>query len=461
MFSEVIYSPSIIEARNRFVDDPLFRFGEVALKFVRCSDNAVLLEHRGQKLMQGASIQKLLTTSAALDCLSEDHQFCTRVGMTGAIKNGTLNGNLIVQAGGDMTFCSRAALQKGINHKDNLFSLLNRKGIHKVSGSIILDSSVYHNNTVAEGTTWQDLANYYGASPCAFMVSDNSYDMLLDSCDVGEQCQLTQTLPDDFPYDLYLDVKVSHVERDQAYFSWSQTDNRLFLEGTIPAHKKGYPVGMANPFSTKQFLDKLASQMQAENVFESHTQVPSSSFLGSIGSLPLNSIVKTINLESHCLFADALCINIDPSEFHKSYKGGVNQVQSFVRQECGDITGLKMVDGSGISAFNRLSADCVVQVLNNVIHKTWWNSFKESLSISGTSGTLQKMLPSKNLSGRIVGKSGTLSAVKNVAGYIMNKNQPLIAFCVFVNQHTDTGSCLEVNQRIEQLLADIILECTA
>ena len=90
----------------------------------------VLVNHQGQTPLSAASLTKIATTLAALTTWGTDHQFETVFSTTAPIKAGVVQGDLIVQGGGDPFFVWEEAIAVG--------NALNRAGIRQVTGKLIV-----------------------------------------------------------------------------------------------------------------------------------------------------------------------------------------------------------------------------------------------------------------------------------------------------------------------------------
>ena len=68
---------------------------------VRALDGQVLASHNQQLAFNPASVMKLVTTAAALDLLGPDYRWITRVYVQGNLAGDVLDGDVVIQAGGD------------------------------------------------------------------------------------------------------------------------------------------------------------------------------------------------------------------------------------------------------------------------------------------------------------------------------------------------------------------------
>ncbi|MCM8768998.1 MAG: D-alanyl-D-alanine carboxypeptidase, partial [Candidatus Omnitrophica bacterium] len=98
-----------------------------------------MVEKNAKKLMQVASCLKLFSTATALEILGKDFTFQTQIAYDGAIKEGTLDGNIYIVGGGDPTLGSND--WKGKMNANQLLEhwakVIAKQGIRKINGSII------------------------------------------------------------------------------------------------------------------------------------------------------------------------------------------------------------------------------------------------------------------------------------------------------------------------------------
>ncbi len=104
--------------------------------WIQSNDN-LLANHQGTIPLPAASITKVATSLVALETFNPDHQFITLIGTTGKIENGVLNGDLVIQGGADPLFVWEEAIAIG--------NLLNKMGIQRVTGNLIITDKFYMN----------------------------------------------------------------------------------------------------------------------------------------------------------------------------------------------------------------------------------------------------------------------------------------------------------------------------
>ena len=99
--------------------------------------NTLLANYQGTVPLPAASITKVATSLAALQTFNPDHQFITIIGATGPIENGVLQGDLVIQGGGDPFFVWEEAIALG--------NALNQIGIKQVTGNLVIMGKFYMN----------------------------------------------------------------------------------------------------------------------------------------------------------------------------------------------------------------------------------------------------------------------------------------------------------------------------
>lgn len=89
-----------------------------------------IASHQGTTALPAASLTKLATTLAALATWPVDHRFETRVGQRGAVTNGVLQGDLVIQGSGDPYFVWEEAIV--------LANALQAQGLQRVTGNVVI-----------------------------------------------------------------------------------------------------------------------------------------------------------------------------------------------------------------------------------------------------------------------------------------------------------------------------------
>ncbi len=165
--------------------------------------------------------------------------------------------------------------------------------------------------------------------------------------------------------------------------------------------------------------------------------------------------IHICNLQSHNSLANKLLKNIGKEVYgSRSYSNGIRAVLGFWETKGVDMTGAQMADGSGRRYDNFLSAHQLVDILSYQTTAPTFGAFYSSLPLAGISGTLRHTLNGTIAEGKIRAKTGTLAAVKTLAGYGSTVSGRKLIFAIIVNNYTCRNSTLK--KMMEHMLVEMI-----
>jgi serine-type D-Ala-D-Ala carboxypeptidase/endopeptidase (penicillin-binding protein 4) len=101
------------------------------------TDQTLLAAHQGHVPLSAASLTKAATSLAALQTLGVNYRYQTKVGVTGAVQNGVLKGDLVIQGGQDPFFVWEDAIALG--------NVLTQQGIRQIDGNLVIQGPFYMN----------------------------------------------------------------------------------------------------------------------------------------------------------------------------------------------------------------------------------------------------------------------------------------------------------------------------
>lgn len=142
-----------------------------------------------------------------------------------------------------------------------------------------------------------------------------------------------------------------------------------------------------------------------------------------------------------------------------SFKRGIEVLEEELVAFHLDPNNMLIRDGSGISPIDFISADDLSMLLYEVQAEPWFPTFSQSLPISGNEdrmvgGTLQHRLNSDNTKGKVLAKTGTLTAVSSLSGYMESKDGKKYIFSILLNHLVDEEKGKDIEDRIIETLAE-------
>lgn len=422
----------------------------------------ILASENADFLLSPASVAKLFISAAALEMLGPGYRFGTRFLIQGSLDQakGVLNGNLVVQGGGDPTAGSFYFLKNG-NPDDPFLSLtdiLKNKGIRRITGSIVSDISAFAEWSVPGSWMWEDIGNYYGATPGALNILDNTVSLIFNTpASPGGQAVLIRTDPELPGISWISEVRSGSGNRDLAYVYGSPWDTRRYIRGTIPAGRTGFGVRASMPDPAEAYVDLLVKRLEDAGISIGNDGQSSNSAtekipFHTIWSPPVAEICSVLNHESVNLLAEALVMQLAyKSTGSGDHDEGMELMRSFVRV---NITPepFFLEDGSGLSRFTAVTVRQLNDLLLYMHRSENAEIFRTGLPLAGA-GTLRAFRASDFPGNTLRAKSGSMTRVRAYAGYLVCQSGREVAFSVMVNNFPGTQS--EIFRSVERFLKEV------
>lgn len=381
-----------------------------------------------------ASTLKVLTAEAALLYLGPKYRFSTQL-LTDAkkVSNGILQGNLFVVLSGDPTLT--------YNDVVALLLTLKRLQIYAISGNVYLDNTAYDQRFYGPGWNQKDKQNCYGAPISASIINHNCLAFkVTPSKQRGHTAQIFRSPQTFYPSIQNSVVTKSHRTRACSLRLSILSNNRIQLAGCLGRGRNPYgfsyvvtDIPQYNRALFKGLLNKLGINVYGQVTFGS---APNHiSFIGQHTSEPLHVLVSEMLKKSDNVIAGAIFKKIgqlytrQPGSWEN---GSLAVAQILMKYAKLSTTGLRILDGSGLSPNNLLTPAQMMQVLDFAYHHYPTSyEFVSALPIAGVDGTLKHRM--SNIARKVRAKTGTISGVISLAGYAVTDNKEPLAFVIMIN----------------------------
>jgi len=307
---------------------------------------------------------------------------------------------------------------------------------------------------------WEDIGNYYGATPGALNIHDNTIRLLFNSPAVaGGRAVLTGTEPELPGISWISEVRSGTDNRDLAYVYGSPWDTRRYIRGTIPAGRTGFGVKASMPNPAEVYVALLGKRLEEAGISTGKEIDPSFSGsevlpLHSIWSPPVAEICSVLNHESVNLLAESLVMQLAyKSGGYGGHPEGMELMRSFIREH---ITRepFFLEDGSGLSRFTAVTARQLNDLLLYMDRSENAGAFRSGLPVAGA-GTLRSFRTVDFPGSTLRAKSGSMTRVRAYAGYLVCQSGREVAFSVMVNNFSGPQS--EVFRSVERFLKECLL----
>ncbi|WP_159567331.1 serine-type D-Ala-D-Ala carboxypeptidase [Budvicia diplopodorum] len=397
------------------------------------------IDYHGKQLSLPASTQKVVTALAALLQLGPDFKFITTMESSATFSNGVLNGDLIVRFSGDPTL-KRQQLR-------NMVQSLKQQGLQKISGSLVIDSSVFASHDKAPGWSWNDLTQCFSAPPSAAIVDKNCFTIALQTSKQSGGTATAQVAPY-YPVQVISNVK-SYPQNspDARYCEFdviASENQRYTLAGCMTQQEKPISLAFAIQDGADYAGQILKSEFQQAGIqignairYQTSPTAPAK-VLAQTQSVALHDLLKVMLKVSDNMIADTVFRTMGNRQYGVpgTWRSGSNAVRLTLRQQAGiDIGNTVIADGSGLSRHNLIAADTMMQILQYIAQHDAQLDFISMLPVSGQDGTLRSRSGFKDagLDGKVSAKTGALQGVYNLAGFITTASGEKMAFVQYLS----------------------------
>ena len=224
------------------------------------------------------------------------------------------------------------------------------------------------------------------------------------------------------------------------------------MSGTISASANSYEttISLKNPqgYVLTLFAEKLSEHFPGSNIRIAGTmQTPDDAQNLGYATNSMAKVVGRLNKESDNLNAEMLlyALGYRKDAGPSSTERGVAVVQQLIAQLGLDPKAYSMVDGSGLSNQNYLSPELLVAVLKYMYQSPDFELFRQSLPIAGIDGTLANRMKGSAAYRKATAKTGSLTGVSTLSGYVTARNGHLLAFSIMIQNFVERTSYVAVN----------------
>lgn len=346
-----------------------------------------------------ASTMKLASGAGALIQFGPTHRFTTRL-MAGPAtrRHGrTLRGPLYLQGGGDPLLATRSYaadwLPAGATALADLVAPLRRRGVRLVRGPIVADETLFDARRLGPG--WPSYYSAYSAPLSAVATNQD------------------------------------HAGNGRARYV---ADPPLAAARRVRAALRGVDVAQTGPLR--------AGRTPA-----------GARVIGTAVSPPLAGIVRTMNLDSDNFIAEMLTKGVGADDGAAgSTSAGTARTRDLLSARGLLGPGDRLVDGSGLSRANRLSARSLVAILAAADADPGWGAALIASLARGGEGTLIRRFTTGVATKRVRAKTGYLDEVSSMAGRVMSRRGQRYAFAVVANT-SDIAAARAIQERVVVMLA--------
>jgi serine-type D-Ala-D-Ala carboxypeptidase/endopeptidase (penicillin-binding protein 4) len=396
------------------------------------------------RLQVPASNQKLVTSAVAAEKLGWNFTYTNKVYTTGLVNDGVLDGDIIVISDGDPTINPRHPVRWAV--LDEWARQLAAKGIHIVSGQLIGDDSAFAEPGWGLGWAWDDIAYGFGAPVGALQYNENQVElMILPGSEAGGRAVISLSPP------------ASGLTIDHGLITGpAGSENKIAIEripgaslvsvrGQIAAGSAAVneTVGVQNP--TLMYVNAFREALARHGIFVGggttdvddlrlQPDYTKATLQIEDHSPPLSEIIDVTLKWSRNEYAETLLRSLARPETPATAEAGLKVLGETLSAWGIAPESYIARDGSGLSRYDYISAEALTALLTHVWKDPKLSEvFRSTLPVAGVSGSLASRMKDTPASDRVWAKTGSMSQVRSLSGYIMTLEKEPLVFSLIVN----------------------------
>ena len=387
-----------------------------------------LLAHQDATSRVPASVMKLITSYAALGTLGPNYRWPLDVYTNGVIKQGTLQGDLIIKGYGSPEF-NKADLRKvlqGIKHK----------GIRNVAGRVVFDNSYF--NVSQTGSFDGKSQSAYNAKPDALLYNERISTFQVRAS--GKRVHVSTSTP---THNLKIVNRMRKTKRScrpRIGVSQRGVKTVVTFSGRFSRRcgTRSYSRVISRPaemiYGAMQAMWKRVVGGKLNTQFALGRAPANARLLLRTHSRTLAQILPTIDKDSNNVMARQLLLTIGArASGQGTQRSGANAIGTWLGSRGLNFPELRIENGSGLSRHARISARHVGDLLVDAYRSPYRNILMQSLAIAGVDGTMKRRLRGSQVRGRGFFKTGTLRDVRSIAGYVKAANGKTYVMAILHN----------------------------
>lgn len=425
-----------------------------------------LYRQGAERMLVPASNMKVVTGAAALEALGPDWRFRTTVAAGGPVQGGVLRGDLVVRGGGDPTIGARFGGGDARAVFRAWADSLRARGITRVAGRVVGNDDVFDDVPLGRGWAWDDLGAGYSAEVGGLEFNEGVVEVrVAPGARAGEPARVTLSPPTSYVPVENRVVTVAAGTPPRVSADRAATGTGIVVAGTVPLDTAGVDDEVAVRDNTLYFATTLRETLNEAGIQVAGAAVDADALpAGERGesaaplfvhaSPPMREVLAAFLKPSQNQYGEILLKTLGRElRGLGTASAGAAAIDSLLRARGLPVGGLAQADGSGLSRYNLVAPELLAALLEHMMKSPHWETWHAALPVGGVDGTLAGRFRGTPLAGRLHAKTGTLSGVRGLSGYVPGPDGRPLVFSILLNHHT--RSAREADRVIDAALLRI------
>lgn len=406
---------SIEKALNKIISDSGIPKSSISISVRNADNGRSVYKLNENMLMHPASVQKALTIVPIYETLGDDYQLKTELYSRG--KNA-----YVIKLGAD-PYLNSSELRE-------LISKINSSAVNQ----IYIDDSIIEKKDWGEGWQWDDDLNSSMPRFNTYNIDNNTYKITIMPTELNHQAKIINC--DKAPVAFINNIKSSDKNNIEISRNNITAPNMITLNGTVNT-----PVTKFIPSNNlkRNFEYKLTGALEDRHIYLKSAYRNSKLEPKDIKKAEVNhdlkSAIHDILINSNNMSIETLAKIASNKKYNTQGTDllGIRNFYDYCDKIGLDYSKIRITDSSGVSKNNLMSTDFITDFL----FKNKDNPVMNYLPVPGQGTLSVRMLPLKN---NLKAKTGTLSDISSIAGYLKTKNGENYVFSIIINDPSSVAS---------------------
>ena len=448
-------APTGVAAMRHTIDSlvsaPEFRSAHWGILIVDPERGDTLYSRNAGKLFMPASNMKLVTSSTALTLLGGDFRIRTPFVSRGPVRDGTVNGDLLVFGRGDPSVSDHMrgdAMKVFAEVADSLRA----HGVLRITGRVVPAGNAFPGPTIGYGWSWSDLEDDYSAAIDELLFNEGISDVIVR----GGSSEGDPVLVETRPARTFPRVRVEAITGAQEARGGGAPARRASLidvvkdtalggfvvRGSIPAGDS-VTVTVTHRDPDEAYVAALTEALRAKGIAVDgaiSAPAPADTPLDTIYTLespPLRDIMPALMKPSQNQIAEMLLRLV---ALEKTGVGTADSGRAVVARQLvswgAQPDGFIVRDGSGLARYDYLTPETIVHLLAAMQKSPEFSTFFASLPIAGVDGTIRTRMRGTKAENNLRAKTGTVAQARSLSGYVTTADGRTLLFSMLCNNFT-------------------------
>jgi D-alanyl-D-alanine carboxypeptidase/D-alanyl-D-alanine-endopeptidase (penicillin-binding protein 4) len=415
-------------------------YSMVGIEIRDLESGKIIYEKNPHILMRPASLEKIPTALVVLSQLGPTYQFETSL----LEKEHTV----YLRFSGDPTFT--------LQDLNGLFKTYKHKKGGTITGNIVINQESVPVFPHVDGWSVEATRFLYGAPISVININKNTICLRVVPAKTDKQKPLIIYDKNQPPYKID-NHSISKACLDEEYIERCDLDleEQVSIKGCVPNGSPAFKVCLpVKEHRFKEYIRKCIQTSLAEagihlkgKIFFRPFSKQKLHIIAQHLSDPLYDIVKNGMKESDDTIMESVLIPFmlkRPHKFRKPKYLGTFMANVLQDSLGVDLSRAILMDGSGLSHHNLISAHQVAELLWAAWHhKSLREPFLASMAVGGDDGTLKARLKNLPEGVQVLAKTGTLTGIRGLAGYIVKNRKPKYLFAMMMQNFSEDGKNYE------------------